>query len=125
MPRRLFGTFEVGLVPLLMVSMLAFRLFGDMDAAARQLQQATYGFFNYQVDAARPEAAAFKAMLDERILQVVRSVSGLSFETIGALGALLLIWAALSLLVSFENAANRIYRAPRGRGWLTRIGVYC
>ncbi len=113
-----------GLVPLLMVSMLAFRLFGDMDAAARQLQRATYGFFNYQVDAARPEAAAFKAMLDERILQVVRSVSGLSFETIGALGALLLIWAALSLLVSFENAANRIYRAPRGRGWLTRIGVY-
>ena len=40
-----------GLVPLLMVSMLAFRLFGDMDAAARQLQSAAYAFFNYQVDA--------------------------------------------------------------------------
>ena len=37
---------------------------------------------------------------------------------------LLLIWAALGLLISFEDAANRIYRAPRGRGWLTRIGIY-
>ena len=112
------------LVPLLMVSMLAFRLFGDMDAAAERLQQATYSFFNYQVDASRPEAAAFKKMLDERILDVVRSVSNLNFETIGALGALLLIWAALGLLVSFENAANRIYRAPRGRGWPMRVGIY-
>jgi membrane protein len=107
-----------------MVSMLAFRLFGDMDAAARELQEAAYGFLNYQVDATRPEAAAFKKLLDERVFDAVRSVSGLNFEAIGMLGALLLIWAALSLLVSFENAANRVYRSPRGRGWLTRIGIY-
>jgi len=113
-----------GLVPLLMVSMLAFRLFGDMDAAARQLQSSAYAFFNYQVDPTRPEATAFKGALDERLLDVVRAVGGLSFEAIGGVGALLLIWAALGLLVSFENAANKIYRAPRGRAWLTRIGVY-
>ncbi|HSD28618.1 MAG TPA: YihY/virulence factor BrkB family protein, partial [Vicinamibacteria bacterium] len=113
-----------GLVPLLMVSMLAFRLFGDMDAAARQLQDAAYSFFNYQVDPTRPEAKAFKEALDERLFDVMRTVAGLSFEAIGAVGALLLIWAALGLLVSFEDAANRIYRAPRGRRWLTRIGIY-
>jgi membrane protein len=113
-----------GLVPLLMVSMLAFRLFGDMDAAARQLQSAAYAFFNYQVDPTRPEALAFKQALDERLFAVMRTVAGLSFEAIGAVGALLLIWAALGLLISFEDAANRIYRAPRGRSWLTRIGVY-
>jgi hypothetical protein len=45
-----------GLVPLLMVSMLAFRLFGDMETAARHLQTAAYAFFNYEVDAARLEA---------------------------------------------------------------------
>jgi len=113
-----------GLVPLLMVSMLAFRLFGDMEAAARQLQSAAYAFFNYQVDSARPEAMAFKKVLDDRLLDIMRAVGGLSFEAIGAVGALLLIWAALGLLISFEDAANRIYRAPRGRGWLTRIGIY-
>jgi membrane protein len=113
-----------GLVPLLMVSMLAFRLFGDMDAAARQLQSAAYAFLNYQVDPTRSEATAFKGALDERLFDVMKTVGGLSFEAIGAVGALLLIWAALGLLISFEDAANHIYRAPRGRGWLTRIGVY-
>ena len=74
-----------GLVPLLMVSMLAFRLFGDMDdAPARHLQSAAYSFFNYDVDTGRPEAIAFKAALDERLLDLMRSVSGLSFEAIGA-----------------------------------------
>jgi membrane protein len=113
-----------GLVPLLMVSMLAFRMFGDMEAAGRHLQRAAYAFFNYQVDPSRPEAAAFKEALDERVLDLMRSVSGLSFEAIGAVGALLLIWAALGLLVSLENAANRIYRAPKGRRWTMRIGIY-
>lgn len=113
-----------GLVPLLMVSMLAFRLFGDMETAARHLQSAAYAFFNYQVDAGRPEATAFKQSLDERLLALMRGVSELSFEAIGAVGALLLIWAALGLLISLENAANRIYRAPRGRGWPARVGIY-
>ena len=113
-----------GLVPLLMVSMLAFRLFGDMDAAARQLQSAGYAFFNYEVDSTRPEAMAFKGALDERLFDVMKTMGGLSFEAIGVVGALLLIWAALGLLISFEDAANRIYRAPRGRRWVTRVGVY-
>ena len=113
-----------GLVPLMMVSMLAFRLFGDMETAARHLQSAAYRFFNYQVDPNRPEAAAFKEALDERLLALMTSVSDLSFEAIGAVGALLLIWAALGLLVSLENAANQIYRAPRGRRWPARIGIY-
>jgi membrane protein len=113
-----------GLVPLLMVSMLAFRLFGDMQTAARHLQSAAYAFFNYEVDPSRPEAAAFKHALDERLLDLMTSVSELSFEAIGAVGALLLIWAALGLLISLEHAANRIYRAPRGRGWPARIGIY-
>jgi len=113
-----------GLVPLLMVSMLAFRLFGDMESAAHHLQSAAYAFFNYDVDPARPEAMAFKQALDERLITLMESVSELSFQAIGAVGALLLIWAALGLLISLENAANRIYRAPRGRGWPTRIGIY-
>jgi membrane protein len=113
-----------GLVPLLMVSMLAFRLFVNMDEAAHELREAAYAFFNYQVDEARPEAAAFKAVLDDKVLDVVRTVSNLNFETIGAVGALLLIWAAIGLLVSLENSANRIFRAPRGRGWLMRVGIY-
>jgi hypothetical protein len=69
-----------GLVPLLMVSMLAFRMFGDMEVAGRHLQSAAYAFFNYEVDATAPEATAFKQELDERVLDLMRSVSGLSYD---------------------------------------------
>lgn len=112
------------LVPLLMISMLAFRMFGDMDAAFLKLQQAVYSLFDYQVTAASPEAMTFKAELDRQIMEIVRSVSNLSFEAIGVVGLLLLIWAALGLLISFEHCANRIYRAPQGRSTLLRVVTY-
>jgi len=112
------------LVPLLMISMLAFRMFGDMDAAFLKLQQAVYGLFDYQIAGTNPEAMAFKAELDRQITGIVRSVSNLSFEAIGAVGLLLLIWAALGLLISFEHCANRIYRAPQGRSTLRRVVTY-
>ena len=112
------------LVPLLMISMLAFRMFGDMDAAYLRLQQAVYGLFDYQVAGGAPEAVAFKTELDRQIAEIVHSVSGLSFEAIGGIGLLLLIWAALGLLISFEHAANQIYRAPKGRSTLSRVVIY-
>jgi membrane protein len=112
------------MVPLLMISMLAFRMFGDMDAAFLRLQQAMYALFDYQVAGGAPEAVAFKAELDRQLVSIVHSVSGLSFEAIGGLGLLLLIWAALGLLISFEHAANQIYRAPKGRSTLSRVVIY-
>lgn len=112
------------LVPLLMISMLAFRMFGDLDGAFVKLQQAVYGLFDFQVVDGSTEAQAFKEQLDRQIMEVVQSVSALSFEAIGGLGVLLLIWAALGLLISFEHCANRIYRAPQGRGTLFRVMVY-
>jgi membrane protein len=67
---------------------------------------------------------AFKTELDRQILEIVRAVSSVSFEAIGGLGLLLLIWAALGLLISFEQSANRIYRAPQGRSTLLRVVIY-
>jgi membrane protein len=112
------------LVPLLMISMLVFRMFVDMDSAFLRLQHAVYGLFDYQVSGGAPEAVAFKAELDRQLTEVVRSVSALSFEAIGGIGLLLLIWAALGLLISFEHAANQIYRAPKGRSTLSRVVIY-
>ena len=64
---------------------------------------------------------AFKAELDRQILGIVQSVSTLSFEAIGGIGLLLLIWAALGLLISFEHCANRSTARPRAgalsSGW--------
>jgi len=112
------------LVPLLLVSMLTFRLFGDMEAAFTQLQEAAYGFFDFGVESGKPEAAALKQELDQRLREVTLEVAGLRFEGIGVVGAVLFVWAALGLLISLEQSANTIYRAPEGRGWLVRIVIY-
>jgi membrane protein len=112
------------LVPLLMVSMLAFRLFGDMDAAFMKLQSVAYGFFDFGAGSGQPEAAALKSELDERLRSVVMEVASIRFERLGALGAVLFVWAALGLLMTMEDAANAIYRAPRGRGFLARVVIY-
>ena len=58
-----------------MISMLVFRMFGDMDAAFLKLQQAVYGLFDYQVAGGSPDAVAFKDELDRQITEIVRSVS--------------------------------------------------
>jgi membrane protein len=71
-----------------------------------------------------PEAVAFKAELDRQLGEILRSVASLRFEAIGGVGLLLLIWAALGLLISFEHCANRIYRAPQGRSTLVRVVIY-
>jgi len=112
------------LVPLLLVSTVAFRVFGDVDQAFGRLRSATYDFFDYPVENGRPEALAFKAELDRQLATVTDAVAGLSFEAIGGVGLLLLIWAALGLLINLEQSANTIYRAPQGRSSLQRVVVY-
>jgi membrane protein len=112
------------IVPLLMVSMLVFRMVGNMDVAHHRLQQAAYALFDYQVQDNAPEAQAFKLELDRHISEAARSVESLSFGAIGGVGLLLLVWAALGLFISFEQNANRIYRAPQGRSLWSRIVIY-
>lgn len=48
----------------------------------------------------------------------------LTFGALGPIGAVLLVWTALSLLVSVEGFLNRVFDAPKGRSWQKRILVY-
>ena len=50
--------------------------------------------------------------------------SGIAFQAIGAIGVLMLIYAAISMLIEVERAFNDIYRAPTGRAWGRRIPLY-
>lgn len=112
------------LVPLVVLSMLAFRMFGDMDNAYGSLEGTVHSFFDYQVEGEKTEAAEFKAELDRQIKSISEKVSNLSFESIGAVGAILLVWAALGLLITVEQCANTIFKAPSGRPWPSRITIY-
>lgn len=65
-----------------------------------------------------------KQSVDQLLDNIVNNASNISFKSLGAIGFLLLIWAALGLIVEVENAFNTIYAAPRGRPWHLRITIY-
>lgn len=63
--------------------------------------------------------------LADRIEEVVTSVeSKLTFTRIGPIGAVLLIWSALGLLLTVERSLNRIFGAPDTRNWVSRMLLY-
>ncbi len=55
---------------------------------------------------------------------LIDRVQGLNFAAIGAVGVLVLIYAALSLLTEIERAFNTVYGAPRGRRVIARLTNY-
>ncbi|MEO1236938.1 MAG: YihY/virulence factor BrkB family protein [Planctomycetota bacterium] len=70
------------------------------------------------------DQAQTKAQVDQFLADLQQQVQGVDFGTIGIVGLALLIWAALSLVVSLENCLNRVYHAPQGRPWHLRITIY-
>lgn len=65
-----------------------------------------------------------QARVDELLTDLQDQVSSVNFTSIGLVGLALLIWAAISLVVSLENCFNRVYHAPQGRSWALRITIY-
>lgn len=80
---------------------------GGMMMSAQQVQQ--------QAQAAR---------LDEFIKQLMARVESINFGAIGFIGALMLIYAALSMVVETEKAFNQIAGATAGKTWVRRITQY-
>lgn len=72
--------------------------------------------------------AKAKAQLRDNIARIIGQLSdkvgSLNFTSIGGIGMILLIWAAVALVVTVEDSFNRIYRTRAGRPWHLRIAVY-
>ncbi len=60
----------------------------------------------------------------EWIQALVERVQEVNFAAIGAVGIVILIYAAVSLIIEIERAFNAIYAAPKPRGVITRITSY-
>ena len=61
----------------------------------------------------------------EKIESVVDyAESQLTVGRLGPLSAVLLVWTALTLLMTMERSLNRIFEAPRSRGLARRILIY-
>lgn len=61
---------------------------------------------------------------DEIERVVARVEAQLTFQRIGPIGGLLLIWTAIGLLSNLEDALNRVFGAPRSRSLPRRLLLY-
>lgn len=116
--RTLFGLLPV----LVVVTIMAKAFLGDNLAQVVDWVVALLGADGVQVSSATAgvESVPLGAWLKTMVNEAGRfSVSGL-----GWVGAGLLVYAAISLMVTIETSFNRIVRAPSGRPWLKRIPLY-
>ncbi|MBB6430674.1 YihY/virulence factor BrkB family protein [Algisphaera agarilytica] len=79
---------------------------------------------NAQTTNAAPTAEETQARVDQLLTNLQNQVASVDFTSIGLVGLALLIWAAISLVVSLENCFNRVYHAPQGRPWHLRVTIY-
>jgi len=126
------------LIPVLVLSLVGLRAFygGDsLDSAMDELLE-YFGLSEIAIEQAGesalvgppPEGAVVvqgeRESVGDWVRSLVERVEGLNFAAIGAVGALILIYAALALLFEIERAFNIIYDAPRGRRTIGRIVNY-
>lgn len=68
--------------------------------------------------------AEMKRRIDGFVGGVAEGATSISIGSIGVVGMLLLIWAAVGLIVTVEKTFNIIFKAPQGRPWHVRIPIY-
>jgi membrane protein len=132
------------LVPILILAFLLLKSVGVLDDSKRVLRQFLEESGMTQIQypqqgagpgegpaatAARPPSWRGEG---ERGVTVADKIEGaidhlegqLTVGTLGPIGAVLLIWTALTLLMTMERSLNRIFEAPRPRSLARRIVIY-
>ncbi len=132
------------LLPMVILALLLFRAFVGLDEAQDWFQKTAYDFLGWSSVALAPQAGEavddadvdadaardpqedtdLRASADESLNELVANAWDLDFGSIGMVGLLLLIWAALALLITVEHCFNTIYHCPAGRRWHHRITIY-
>ncbi len=111
------------LLPVLVVATVVIRAVRGIDAfldlvdeviVTLQLDDVTMSF------GATGETTSFGQWLRE----LIGSVEQINLAAIGWIGLGVLIYAAISLVVTIENSFNSIYSAPQGRKWWQRMLTY-
>lgn len=152
------------LIPLVVLSLVTFRVVGGLDEVERQVEDQLYSFFgvpeipeeaysdelNESPDIKGPGAEDVtevgpaeeigpaeevdpKTKADDEqtqatirwaLRELTNNVASLDFASIGTLGLLLFIYAAIALADAVESVFNLIYEAPSGRPIHIRLAIH-
>ena len=55
---------------------------------------------------------------------VVNQLAHVNLQALGWVGFAIVIYSAITMMVTIENSFNTIYRAPQGRAWVRRVTTY-
>lgn len=115
------------LVPVLVVAMILVRAvsgvatFTDMTAnLLESAQLSSVTITHLSPHTGQPEVISLKQWLAE----LIRQAAHIDLAAVRWVGVAMIVYAAISMLVTIENSFNTIYRAPEGRPWVRRIPLY-
>ncbi len=77
-----------------------------------------------EIPLAKEEAKDAYVAADKFLSEIEQRVSTLNFQSIGAVGLVLFLWAGIGLAVTLEESFNRIFNCPVGRPWHLRVPLY-
>jgi len=115
-----------GLVPLAVVTLLIFQSFPAYKGVGDRVKELVYGQLHLSTieypDPANPQGSI---KVTEHLDKIIgRVFEGMNEGTIALLGGILIIWAAMELLMTIEQAFNSIWGVGKGRSLLHRVINY-
>ncbi|MEM6553076.1 MAG: YhjD/YihY/BrkB family envelope integrity protein [Planctomycetota bacterium] len=93
---------------------------GDDDAEETDEERAERVADELEAEARAELAARVEGLLSD----LNQRIENVSFASISVVGAVLLVWSALSLLVTIEGCFNVVMGAEQGRRWALRVPIY-
>jgi len=115
------------LLPVLVVGTMAVRAVGGVSRFRDRLEEylASYGLSDIRVATETGEEASPSSQtLSAWVLQLYDEAEKIDLTAITWVGVAVLVYSAISLMVTIENSTNAIFRAPGGRKWSRRFPIY-
>ncbi len=114
-----------GLLPVLVVTTLLIKGFGGQQQFLGQLDELLkyWGLHKIQIllpDETGVATQTLAVWLRDNVLRAEQ----INVLAINWVGVPLIIYSAISLVVTVEDCFNTIYRAPQGRPWIRRVPLY-
>ncbi|MEE8156392.1 MAG: YhjD/YihY/BrkB family envelope integrity protein [Phycisphaerales bacterium] len=116
------------LLPVFVVGTIVIKAIGGFDQFMERIRDlfAALGLDAVQMAStgAGDGVAGATQSLSDWLLGFVSQVKDLNLAAITWVGVAVLIYSAVSLMVTIENSFNSVYRAPGGRAWMRRFPIY-
>ncbi|MFO1093951.1 MAG: YihY/virulence factor BrkB family protein [Planctomycetaceae bacterium] len=115
------------LVPVLVVVMFVVQAFTTGDEFARLVHQMLEWGGLSDVSVTLPagvDAETHETSLQTWLAGLIGDAANTNLQWVGWIGFAVIVYSAISMLVTIETSFNTVYRAPAGRPWSRRVPLY-